>query len=792
MIPESVRKLCQSEVSVTSLMNEDPSLTPAKAYDKLVRETTPVAISALKQKHAAKCHGEAYGDMLDGDLEVARESGNFEGTQPSRLFLKVRYLARTCMICGRANGVFGLKIFYHVLRTLEKDPRAGVVSPRYMGSTGVVPLTIMSIIPDIMRHYANLIIHAQQSIIIATNFWAASNASHIITDALKELSKRRLEAGLPPVDVKILYDRGNLKQTMKNHIEVDEKGYNDDKVQIPRPDEVYGLTLQVVNFHVPPVGTFHAKWMIVDGRIAVLNSNNIQDVPNMEMMCQYEGAIVDAFYDSALISWHNALNPLLVVHKFYNEDEGRLTFEFADTHTSKESVEGCMTEETLRLREAYLRQHKDFRSQEIGRNGRDLVPFAAQLADFDVTAEVVDLFNRAKTVDTNGRLPPGLDVAPKQSVDADAQAERNRVQREKPPAQVLQRASNTSHVGRAIATEENQDEVARVHDQNQDDQASGRMLAAREDAYQIEYDENFSAEAERVKGLLGTIENITKHLNTSIQPNTKGTLLETDTQAHIEEFSPIILHPRHKPFPIAMVNRRPFGSPGHQSLRVPQNEAWIAGLRLAEKQVFIQTPDLNASDLVELIPQTVKRGVEVVIYLTLGYNDAGEMLPFQNGTNEQIVCSLFEALPSEEEKERLKVYWYTAKDMRTPFHAKTKQRTSHIKLMVVDGQIGIQGSGNQDTQSWYHSQETNVMIDSKDVVTEWLWGIRSNQNTHIWGRVDNDGVWRARQGRDVVGPGSTVDCGEEIPGAMGGGKIRFGWMKGIKGAIERVQGVGGF
>ncbi|KAJ6259597.1 hypothetical protein Dda_5235 [Drechslerella dactyloides] len=785
MIPESVQKLCASEVSVTSLMNEDPTLTPAKAYDKLVRSTTPIAISALKQKHAAKCNEGAYGDVLDGDLEDARACGNFEGTQPSRLFLK---------------------IFYHVLRTLEKDPRAGVVSPRFLGTTGVVPLTIMSIIPDIMRHYANLIIRAQKSIIIATNFWAASNASHIITDALKELSKRRLEVGLPPVDVKILYDRGNLKQTVKNHVDVNEKEYNGDKVQIPRQEEVQGLTLQVVNFHVPPVGTFHAKWMVVDGRIAILNSNNIQ----------YEGAIVDAFYDSALISWHNALNPALEVHKFFSEDEGRSAFEFADAHTSKMTAESDVTEETLRLRDAYLRYHKDFKSEEWGRNGKDLVPFAAQLADLNLSPGVFNASNNghAKAVDTNDDLAPGLDVSPAQPIYNEARPELHQARRRTPPAPVLQRASNTSHISRAIATEENQDEVARAHDESETGEPPGQMLAAREDAYQIEYDDNFSSEAERVKGLLGTIDKVTRHLNTSIQPSTKGTLLETDAEAHIEEFSPVILHSRHKPFPIAMVNRRPLGctylttavfqkgrntmlikyfaAPGHQSLRVPQNEAWIAGLRLAEKQVFIQTPDLNASDLVELIPQTVKRGVEVVIYLTLGYNDAGEMLPFQNGTNEQIVCSLFEALPSEEEKERLKVYWYTAKDMRTPLHAKTKQRTSHIKLMTVDGHIGIQGSGNQDTQSWYHSQETNVMIDSKEVVREWLWGIRSNQNTHLCGRVDNDGVWRAREGRDMVGENGNLDYGEQIPWAMGGGKIRFGWMKGVKGAIERVQGVGGF
>lgn len=35
-----------------------------------------------------------------------------------------------------------------------------------------------------------------------------------------------------------------------------------------------------------------------------------------------------------------------------------------------------------------------------------------------------------------------------------------------------------------------------------------------------------------------------------------------------------------------------------------------------------------------------------------------------------------------------------------PIHNKFKKRSCHIKLMIVDGHIAIQGSGNQDTQSW--------------------------------------------------------------------------------------------
>lgn len=100
--------------------------------------------------------------------------------------------------------------------------------------------------------------------------------------------------------------------------------------------------------------------------------------------------------------------------------------------------------------------------------------------------------------------------------------------------------------------------------------------------------------------------------------------------------------------------------------------------------------------------------------------------------------------------------------------------------MIVDEHIGIQGNGNQDTQSWYHSQEANVMIDSHTVCAAWVDGIRRNQNTHIYGAVSKqDGCWHDDQGR-------------QADGAIGVDPGRFAWAKGVVGAVQRVRGAGGF
>jgi phosphatidylserine/phosphatidylglycerophosphate/cardiolipin synthase-like enzyme len=195
------------------------------------------------------------------------------------------------------------------LHTLDADPLAGLVSPSLLGSSGVIPLSIVSVIPDIMRHYAELIVRAEAEIILATNYWESSASSSVMADALRKLSKRVEARNGAKVVMKLMYDRGNLRQVVKNRIIV--KPIYWSRIGLPTEDEIPGVALEVMNYHRPLVGTFHAKYLIVDRRVACLNSNNVQDRPNVEMMVQLEGPVVDSIYDMALISWSNAMKPPL-------------------------------------------------------------------------------------------------------------------------------------------------------------------------------------------------------------------------------------------------------------------------------------------------------------------------------------------------------------------------------------------------------------------------------------------------------------------------------------------------
>jgi hypothetical protein len=91
-----------------------------------------------------------------------------------------------------------------------------MTSPSLMGSCGVCPLSVIAPLPDICRHMANCIARAEREVYLATNFWMLSEASTIITNGIRELS-RRAAARNQRVVMKVIYDRGNAKQVKRTH-----------------------------------------------------------------------------------------------------------------------------------------------------------------------------------------------------------------------------------------------------------------------------------------------------------------------------------------------------------------------------------------------------------------------------------------------------------------------------------------------------------------------------------------------------------------------------------------------
>ncbi|KAI9832247.1 MAG: hypothetical protein M1819_004425 [Sarea resinae] len=679
MVSQKVYDLCRSDVTVSSELARDPTQSPASVVKRLYGDSA-ISIATENPFHNRK-------PVTEEDLQRAFECGKWGSTRPSELFLRAGYPIEMCRECSLTLSIRSFTTF---------SVRSNMIP--WLDS-GVIPLSIVAPLPDICRHMSNVIARAQREVFLATNYWQASDASLLITNSLRELSRRAGERG-QKVIVKIMYDRGNAKQVLDNHQPVSPAEYVGKNVQLPPPEELPNIDMQVVNYHRPIFGTFHSKYMVVDRKIAILSSNNIQDNDNFEMMSHLEGPIVDSFYDMSLISWHNALDPPL------------------PSHNTPAAVGG--------------------------------------LPSFG-EASFKELF------DQNGLLRDHLRRAPQNN-----------------PTQGLEGTTIPGLSERAYPTAQTENKDARSLGEVA---ADGRQQQLPEHTEKDpHYDLDIASEVTRAVSVLQPrgdetkMNAVTRHLNTTIQKDTKGSAPEC---AQDDEMTPLIPHPVHEPFPIAMVCRKPWGAPNHSSVHVPQNEAWLSAIRNAKEKVFIQTPDLNAEPLLPELLAAVRRGVEVTYYVCLGYNDSGELLPFQGGHNEMIANKLLKAL-NEEEKQRLNIYNYVAKDQDHPIHNKFKKRSCHIKLMIVDGHIGIQGNGNQDTQSWYHSQEVNVLIDSMTICAAWTEAIRRNQNTGLYGAVDREqAVWLDSNGK-------------QADGAIGVDPGKFSWAKGVVGAVQRVRGAGGF
>lgn len=121
---------------------------------------------------------------------------------------------------------------------------------------------------------------------------------------------------------------------------------------LPDPKEVPNLLLEVINFHRPLLGTFHQKALVVDRKIALVNSNNIQDRPNIEMMIHLEGPVVDSVYDTLLLSWHESFSPVpptISERSHYRNTDKPPTYNFSDSNPFLAQIDVLKAAKAARL-----------------------------------------------------------------------------------------------------------------------------------------------------------------------------------------------------------------------------------------------------------------------------------------------------------------------------------------------------------------------------------------------------------------------------------------------------------
>jgi phosphatidylserine/phosphatidylglycerophosphate/cardiolipin synthase-like enzyme len=194
-------------------------------------------------------------------------------------------------------------------------------------------------------------------------------------------------------------------------------------------------------------------------------------------------------------------------------------------------------------------------------------------------------------------------------------------------------------------------------------------------------------------------------------------------------------------------NFNPFES-DPTKVEAPQMAAMKAVMEGAEDVLKIQSPNLNAEDAKKRILEAARRGVDVRIILSLGFNAAAErekVGPFYvGGANVDTVLDLYERLDSPALCKNLQIRW-NSKDGLTPTWVQ-EPGASHTKYMTADGAVALVGSANQDTLSWYLVRETNVLVDDAAVVEKYDelvfdtdWKRAANTDVVEWARKIRDG-----------------------------------------------------
>jgi len=105
---------------------------------------------------------------------------------------------------------------------------------------------------------------------------------------------------------------------------------------------------------------------------------------------------------------------------------------------------------------------------------------------------------------------------------------------------------------------------------------------------------------------------------------------------------------------------------------------------------YSQSPTFNASPIVVATLNACRRGVQVTLYLDLGFNDQGETIPFQGGTNEEVVHRMYTVLNSEGNgaEKHLEAFWYTSTDQTRPLNAAIRKRNCHGASRPLKGNRG--------------------------------------------------------------------------------------------------------
>lgn len=175
--------------------------------------------------------------------------------------------------------------------------------------------------------------------------------------------------------------------------------------------------------------------------------------------------------------------------------------------------------------------------------------------------------------------------------------------------------------------------------------------------------------------------------------------------------------------PILVLSKRESNAPmtkwNNQVIRNPVDQSILAVMYQASHSVDIISPSCNALPFQLALIHAISRRIQVRMLLT-GCPQykwrCQQNFPFQGGDNQHVLnmfCHKYRDIvdPAIRSKQ-LEIRYFSPDGVTYKLEGK---RRNHSKLLIADNEIVICGSSNNDTQTWKHSAELNLLLDSVEV-----------------------------------------------------------------------------
>jgi phosphatidylserine/phosphatidylglycerophosphate/cardiolipin synthase-like enzyme len=175
----------------------------------------------------------------------------------------------------------------------------------------------------------------------------------------------------------------------------------------------------------------------------------------------------------------------------------------------------------------------------------------------------------------------------------------------------------------------------------------------------------------------------------------------------------------------------------------PLNTFLIHLFSTATQNIFIQTPNLTSAPVISALFSALERGIHIHLVTSRRLMVLEQLVTAGTITEIEVwklrrryrrLLRVYEKNGSDIEAQvqkpgALKVEHYLAKQGVRGDEEPVK---SHLKMVIVDEEITVLGSGNMDRASWYTSQELGVAFFSREMARE----IRGCLDEGLEGRVE--------------------------------------------------------